>query len=159
MSTKTLHRRLRVTHPNFRDRDGERNGRLVVRYPVGRDANGVLVWKCRCDCGTVVTVSTPNLRKTRSCGCLLEELRPTYGKRNLTDCPSYNGMHRRIRAWRGKASDQTCIECGEQASDWAYDHADPDEVISPSGQVYSTNVMHYVPMCRPHHHAFDRRAS
>jgi hypothetical protein len=53
------------------DRTGDRYERLVVleKSPTPR------MWLCRCDCGTELLVTGPNLASgnTRSCGCLLRE--------------------------------------------------------------------------------------
>lgn len=57
---------------NFRDRTGERYGKLTVleRAPDVVYPSGKLVrWKCRCDCGNEVVVIGSNLSKTHSCGC------------------------------------------------------------------------------------------
>lgn len=57
---------------NFKDRTGERYGKLTV---IERDndaiyQSGKLVrWKCICDCGNTKTVIGCNLSKTKSCGC------------------------------------------------------------------------------------------
>ena len=57
---------------NFRDRTGERYGKLTVLeraedavYPSGK----LVRWLCQCDCGNVITVIGCNLSKTNSCGC------------------------------------------------------------------------------------------
>lgn len=55
--------------------EGRRFGRLVALNYVSKSR-----WLCRCDCGTVKSISTCNLtRKTRSCGCLRDELNTTHG--------------------------------------------------------------------------------
>lgn len=64
-----------------RDLVDQRFNRLVV---LGRDGSmhGHAAWRCRCDCGTVKTVSGNQLTmgKTQSCGCLHDEGRmPTHG--------------------------------------------------------------------------------
>lgn len=57
---------------NFRDRTGEKYGKLTV---LERDTDaiyksGKLVrWKCICNCGNVKSVIGSNLAKTKSCGC------------------------------------------------------------------------------------------
>lgn len=60
------------------DLTGRRFGRLVV---IGRSKRRVserneALWDCRCDCGTVNMVLGRNLNagRTRSCGCLRNEL-------------------------------------------------------------------------------------
>lgn len=58
----------------LKDLIGERFGRLVVieraenrQFPCGAS---VVCWKCRCDCGNIVTVCGSGLRNgTKSCGC------------------------------------------------------------------------------------------
>lgn len=60
------------TNYNFRDRTGERYGMLTA---LERDTDAVFPsgklvrWKCRCDCGNVVTVTGSSLSKIKSCGC------------------------------------------------------------------------------------------
>lgn len=69
-------------------------------------------------------------------------------------------MHYRVAAVRGKASDQTC-GCGRPATEWAYDHADPEErwAVTPGrrehGARYSLTPDHYLPMCKPCHQRLD----
>ncbi|AYR03149.1 HNH endonuclease [Gordonia phage Octobien14] len=74
---------------------------------------------------------------------------------------TYGSAHSRVTRHRGKASSHTC-ECGTQASDWAYNLSDPDELATkesdrsaPTGTRYSANPDHYTPMCRPCHRRFD----
>lgn len=54
----------------FIDMAGKRFGRLTVIERNGSDTGGIR-WKCRCDCGNVVTVRGTHLRSgaTLSCGC------------------------------------------------------------------------------------------
>jgi hypothetical protein len=50
-------------------------GRLTVIEQTGRTKWKELLWRCRCECGQVVTVQGKCLRRgsTRSCGCLVNE--------------------------------------------------------------------------------------
>lgn len=59
----------------FKDRTGERYGRLVAVKCVGKDQRGRPLWECKCDCGGTKIVSSDNLSsgKSKSCGCLLRE--------------------------------------------------------------------------------------
>jgi hypothetical protein len=52
-----------VGHPPF--------GRLTVLAYVGKDKWNHSLWRCRCDCGTEITVDTTRLKSghTTSCGC------------------------------------------------------------------------------------------
>lgn len=56
---------------------GMRFDRLMVIDRAGSNAKRHALWRCRCDCGRVVTVAGYNLRRpdapTRSCGCLRSE--------------------------------------------------------------------------------------
>jgi hypothetical protein len=60
---------------------GKRFGRLNVLFAAPRTYQ--TMWTCICDCGKQVTVNGQYLREghTKSCGCLREELRPTYAKK------------------------------------------------------------------------------
>lgn len=50
-------------------------GRLMALRHDGYTVGGVARWRCRCECGEVVTVSGAHLRNgtTQSCGCLARE--------------------------------------------------------------------------------------
>lgn len=59
----------------FKDRTGDRYGRLLVIRYGGRDHRGKHLWECKCDCGGEKTVVSDNLSsgKSKSCGCLKSE--------------------------------------------------------------------------------------
>ncbi|WP_156623081.1 hypothetical protein [Mycobacterium sp. 1164966.3] len=71
----------------------------------------------------------------------------------------YRGAHMRVLAARGRASAYPCVgDCGRPAADWAYDNADPDELVSTvngAPRRYSLDPARYQPMCRPCHKRFD----
>lgn len=56
------------------DISGQRFGRLTV-IEIDRIIDNITMWKCRCDCGNITSVSIANLRggHTKSCGCLARE--------------------------------------------------------------------------------------
>lgn len=56
----------------------------------------------------------------------------------------YQKIHKRIKAARGKASEQSCIDCGKQAVDWSY---------TQNSDIYDT--LSYVPRCRSCHSIYD----
>jgi hypothetical protein len=58
----------------------------------------------------------------------------------------YLTLHARVRYQRGRAGDESCEHCGEQAHDWATIHGHDGEV--------STD---YIPLCRKCHLAYDGR--
>lgn len=59
----------------FRNRVGERYGRLVVYSLAERSDNNKVQWLCICDCGNTKIVKSDNLSsgKSNSCGCLKME--------------------------------------------------------------------------------------
>jgi hypothetical protein len=61
--------------PNFIDLTGQRFGKLVVLEMADRNKFHHILWKCKCDCGMLKSVSTTVLRngKTISCGCAHKE--------------------------------------------------------------------------------------
>lgn len=74
------------------------------------------------------------------------------------DDVSYTAAHLRVGKRRGPASKFPCVECGGPATDWAYDHQDPNERRDPDGlRPRSALLEHYQPMCRPCHRTFDHR--
>lgn len=56
----------------FKDRTGQRSGRLTFLRHLGLDANKHHVWEARCDCGVVTRTAQPHV--TKSCGCLRREV-------------------------------------------------------------------------------------
>lgn len=69
------HRRLCLTA-------GQRFGRLTVLESAGNDKHQHGVWRCLCECGSVVVVAASSLTKgnKRSCGCLKLEVNRAAGK-------------------------------------------------------------------------------
>ena len=128
---------------------GERYGTLtVVEY-----VPGVKLWRCRCDCGREREVRRRELRrfKASSCGDPLHR---------RADVVGYLGVHDRLRRDRGKAKEHQCVDCGNQAAHWSYNHDDPDELSGPQGTKgphypYSLKPEHYAPRCKSCHVAFD----
>lgn len=61
------------------DLTGQKFNRLFVLERV-ENKNKSVMWKCKCDCGKVATVSAGDLRhnKTKSCGCLKNEVAGKY---------------------------------------------------------------------------------
>ena len=79
---------------------GQRFGRLTVLEECGRNKDGRVMWKCKCDCGEEVIVQGKLLRdgRTQSCGCLQYEtmlrngeLLADYTKQHMGELnPNYN---------------------------------------------------------------------
>ncbi len=76
------------TNSQFKNRTGERHGRLtVLAYAGGKQ------WQCRCDCGRELSVRSTNLASgnTRSCGCLQAEITGNWSRSHgLTYSGEYN---------------------------------------------------------------------
>ena len=69
---------------------------------------------------------------------------------------SYATMHIYLKRTHGDPSEQMCA-CGMRADEWAYDHADPDEIIDERRErPYSLKAEHYKAMCRSCHRTMDR---
>lgn len=66
----------------------------------------------------------------------------------------YWSAHGRARTAKGPAKEHRCVACGEQAAEWAYDHADPNARIERL-QVFSPDPEHYLPLCVSCHRRFD----
>lgn len=72
-----------------KDLTGQKFGRLTVIEQHGftkRNKHGVrsALWLCKCDCGNTCEVSSANLRRTNSCGCLAKEHLIKMSKGNIT---------------------------------------------------------------------------
>lgn len=143
--------------PAFIDRTGDRYGRLLVMGRA-RSRSRRVAWLCRCDCGTEVEVRGDLLIRgnTRSCGCLQRE-------RTSKAVVTYLGAHQRVYRARGKASAYACVDCEGPASEWSYDHTDPDEQTEervdqkgrPNTVAYSAKPEHFSPRCKGCHTSFD----
>lgn len=121
---------------------GKRFGSLVAV-----EVGGV-GWKCDCDCGakTVVRVGDLNSGSVKTCGDMSVHWRLPVVR--------YYTAHQRLASDRGKASGYRCIDCGEWAAQWSYDHADPDGLMD-GDLPYSLKSSHYDPRCVPCHKLFD----
>lgn len=56
----------------MKDLSGQLFGRLVALEPTQERKSGSIVWKCQCQCGNIVNISSHSLKtgNTKSCGCL-----------------------------------------------------------------------------------------
>lgn len=80
---------------------------------------------------------------------------PVWRGRNI----KYRSAHTRVvRLW-GKAAQYPCVSCGGPAEEWAYDGADPDELVGGQGCCtelrYSPDPEFYMPLCKPCHRHRD----
>lgn len=98
--------------PEFIDLTGDRYGRLTVIGYAGHKG-GRTAWRCRCDCGNEVITTGNQMRrgKTRSCGCLADEIKGERARQGLAHCGEHmirHGLHgsRLYLIW--KAMRQRC---------------------------------------------------
>ena len=56
---------------------GKKFGLLTALEPCGRDGQGYILWKCRCDCGRIKKARSSRLKSgaTKNCGCQRPERR------------------------------------------------------------------------------------
>jgi len=91
------------------DLTGKKFGKLTVETRISSSRNGSKLWKCLCDCGNVIAVTTRHLNRknnnVRSCGCLK--------KRSGKEHPDWKGFgdisgdwwaSRVVRSARGNTS-------------------------------------------------------
>lgn len=78
---------------------GQRFGRLVVIEEAGLDKHRSVLYRCKCDCGIEVTVSSNSLRRgnTTSCGCYHKERVAERLKKHglkTSHCRLYDAIHK-----------------------------------------------------------------
>lgn len=72
----------------------------------------------------------------------------------------YRAAHNRIERLRGIASSHSCVDCGDRAEHWSYNHSGVKERWGYANGCYlpySTDVHAYDARCRTCHRAFDGR--
>lgn len=80
------------------------------------------------------------------------------GRPRTPDAATYNAVHLRLKFDRGVARTYACLNCGNQAQAWSYDHTDPSELLDERGRPYSLDLGRYRPLCWPCHNPLDRSA-
>jgi len=75
------------------DITGLRSGKLTALKPVGVNSDRRVMWRCKCDCGMICTVSVKALKshKTQSCGCKAKDV---LFERNLSHGHSDGRLYR-----------------------------------------------------------------
>lgn len=79
----------------------KRFGKLIVLESTQKRSNKYIMWKCRCDCGNIVEITTNHLRKgdTKSCGCLSSVGYNTTGKRSYHNHSGKTNTSREYNTW------------------------------------------------------------
>ena len=110
-------------------------------------------------CGIQGCANPPRSRTAEHCEMHYYRIRRNGDALNLKNTrkpdPLYRAAHSRIQRERGKARAYDCVDCGQQAWHWSYNHGDPNEKTSPSGQPYSLNTANYSPRCYRCHMILD----
>lgn len=81
--------------------EGKRFGRLIAIENVGKNKQGRMLWKCKCDCGNTIVTTITHLttKQTLSCGCLRKEkvtrLNTKHGKTNTRLYKIWDSMKQR----------------------------------------------------------------
>lgn len=81
---------------------------------------------------------------------------PPKGTERRKEVLSYTGAHKRVQAFRGKATEYVCNHCGEPASHWSVQLERVLVVYEDhEGHPYSVEPDDYDPLCVPCHKAYD----
>jgi hypothetical protein len=135
---------------SWEDIAGQRFGTLVAQSFDSKTST----WTMLCDCGNVRETRHWNLKQSgdhTACGDFKAHPR-------LWTKPSYRTAHARVKYAKGSAKECLCA-CGKQASQWAYNHNDPDEhfMVGASNNpiAYSMDPEYYFASCAPCHKRFD----
>lgn len=99
-----------------KDLTGQRFGRLVVLGLADvPDRKGFIFWRVRCDCGTEKTVMQNNLvsGRTKSCGCLFNELRSARAERMRMFRKTKSELPRKARETAPKRTAVKVKECAK----------------------------------------------
>lgn len=91
------------THHNFVSKEGVKFGQLTTLFYVGRNARGVVMYLCKCDCGNFTVVHgsdiAPN-RKVTSCGCYRQQVKK-----------EINAEVKQARIDKAKESKYSLVDC------------------------------------------------
>lgn len=116
---------------------GERFGHLLVCEKTKKRKNNYIVYRCKCDCGQFIEVSTRDLknRNIKSCGCIQKDK-----KTKIEDLSGQRFDHLLVLSLAGSKNGKTrwlCVcQCGKKTITYAND--------LKSGKVKSCGCMQYV---------------
>ena len=137
--------------PQHPDRWVDIRGKVIGTLTVTKRVKGG--WLCLCSCGNTRIASAGELNRTgdrNTCGA---------PGAHLDTEPRYAAAHDRVARLHGPASQHPCVDCGNPARHWSYDHNDPDELyavgLSANPMAYSANPDHYEARCVPCHKRYD----
>lgn len=81
----------------FLDLAGNKFGKLVVIWPVGRDRSRRVLWLCLCDCGALTRVSASRLISRTLPGCACNKGRRTHAMSHSVEYKAYRDAKGRCR--------------------------------------------------------------
>jgi hypothetical protein len=124
-----------------------RGGLMDAKDPRHGTANGYTNLGCRCDpCRTARRLYRNSL---------MIGPRNKVGGLPKSGPASYSAIHARIHVLYGPARIYDCVDCGDNAHEWSYDGKDLNATcaVTDVGHtlIYSQNLDHYQPVCRPCH--------
>lgn len=86
-------RKIRASEVHSIDLTGKKIGQLEVleRVPkaeINNTKHRYIIWKCRCSCGNIINISSDNLKRQKSCGCIKsfgeQEIKKILDENNIT---------------------------------------------------------------------------
>lgn len=83
-------RKAKASEVHSIDLTGQQFGQLTVLkrdYNKKSNSHRYIFWKCQCKCGNIVTVSSDNLKRQQSCGCL-----KSIGEQNIINILTENNV-------------------------------------------------------------------
>ena len=92
---------------NYKDLTNQKFNKLkVVGFTDKRTSNGGMIWKCQCDCGNVVYLSTPQLKRNKGCGCELKKWRKKFGENSKKNRININNnLYKRLKHMKERCYD------------------------------------------------------
>lgn len=92
---------------NYKDLTNQKFNKLkVVGSTDKRTSNGGMIWKCQCDCGNVVYLSTPQLKRNKGCGCELKKWRKKFGENSKKNRININNnLYKRLKHMKERCYD------------------------------------------------------
>lgn len=139
---------------------GQQFERLTVLREGKPSGSGGRRYLCKCSCGVQVLVARSHLLNgsSKSCGCFSSDLFRQWvaDNKERVQIPTYEGLHHRISANRGKARAYQCVDCGNRAREWSLNDLDGDLLLDKKlGLKYSLSLDAYEPRCTSCHQKHD----
>jgi len=101
--------------PPFVNLVGQRFGRLFVVQKMQVKRRAHILWLCLCDCGRETTVISADIKrgKTRSCGCLRDEVSRAFLKSRIRPDSSFRRLYLNYQFNARKQDREFALSCEE----------------------------------------------